>query len=286
MFLDDMIIAIPTPYQNGQVDFESLANTAQKVIGNGYSRVLIFGSTGDQHMLSLDEKKAIVTYMHKNYSKLPVMYGVSGVNTESAKALADFITHINTNVPMMISIPPYALPNQTEVMAYANTVLENVQAPVLFYNNERRTGVNVSAYTINCLMKKWPVIKAVKEAGSNQNIDFVTPYVYTGFDAMMIEPSYYNVTTVMGNILPKTARYFMKKAKTENHPEIQTRYQAIIDTLVPIGLVKVSKYIYAQNGVIQTDETRRPMQELTLEEKQVVDGLVEEITELEALVLL
>lgn len=286
MFLNDLIIAIPTPYDKGEVDLVALANIAQAAIASGYTRVLIFGSTGDQHMLSLDEKKAIVTYMHKNHPKLPVMYGVSGTSTEQAKALIDFVTQVDKTLPLMLSIPPYALPNQTEVMEYANTVLENVQAPVLFYNNERRTGVNVSAYTINCLMKKWPVIKAVKEAGSNQNIDFVTPYVYTGFDALMIEPSYYNVTTVMGNITPKTALYFMHKRKSENHAEIQTRYQALIDALVPIGLVKVSKYFYLQRGVIQSAETRRPMQELTVEEKQVVEGLLEEITKLEAFVIL
>lgn len=281
MFLDDLIIAIPTPYENGEVDLISLGRLAQYHVDCGYTRILICGSTGDQHMLSEEEKQAIVMYMHTTYPSIPVMYGVSGNHTKSAKRLSRFIQNISPSIPLMLSVPPYVLPTQDEVMDYVGTVLDGVSNTVLFYNNERRTGINVSAYTINCLMQKYPVIKAVKEVGSNQNIDFVTPYVYTGFDIRMIEPHFYNVTTVMGNIMPYTARYFMLKKQSHIHAEIQEGYREVIELLMPLGLVKVSKYLYRKQNRITSDETRLPLQPLTDEKKREVDLIQAKMTLLE-----
>lgn len=281
MFINDAIIAIPTPYQNGAVDLQSLGNIVNHVYDKGYARVLVLGSTGDQHMLSLEEKKQVIEYMTSAFSNRQLMFGVSGNTTEHAKHLAHFIQQKDEKLPIMLSIPPYILPNDHEITEYVDTVLEDFRGDVLFYNNERRTGVDVSAYLINCLMKKWPSIKAVKEVGSNAHIDFVTPYIYTGFDAKMIEPHFYNVTTVMGNILPETALYFMNREKNEKHREIQMRYQAVIEELMPIGLVKVMKYLYKKQGIIRSDEARRPMRELMASERKQVDRLLEHIRVLE-----
>ncbi len=281
MFLRDNIIAIPTPYYKNTIDLQSLSNIIKWTLSNNFDRVLIIGSTGDQHMLTLEEKISIIDYISNNNKDNKILYGISSVSTEIVLKLVNYLKTKNISAPVMLGIPPYVLMNQQEIINYVDDVLLELHNDVMLYNNIRRTGTNIDSETINILMNNHKNIKAVKEVGSNNIFNIKTDYVYTGFDLKILDEPFYNVTTVIGNIMPKTALYFMRNKKSKNDEEIIKQYREIIDILSNIGMVKSIKYIYYTKGIIQSYETRRPMCEVTNEEIKILDSTMKKIVDIE-----
>jgi 4-hydroxy-tetrahydrodipicolinate synthase len=160
-------IALITPFKTDQsVDTEALTKIVNHVIDNGADFLVVLGTTSEAPTLSFEEKKLVInTILKSNNSRLPIMLGIGGNNTQAvieAIKAQDF-----TGIQGILSVVPYYnKPNQRGMRAHFEAIADASPVPVVVYNVPGRVGVNLQAAT--CVeLAKHPNIIAAKEASGN-----------------------------------------------------------------------------------------------------------------------
>ena len=160
-------IALITPFKTDQsVDTEALTKIVNHVIDNGADFLVVLGTTSEAPTLSFEEKNLVInTILKSNNSRLPIMLGIGGNNTQAvieAIKAQDF-----TGIQGILSVVPYYnKPNQRGMRAHFEAIADASPVPVVVYNVPGRVGVNLQAAT--CVeLAKHPNIIAAKEASGN-----------------------------------------------------------------------------------------------------------------------
>ena len=178
-------IALITPFKaDGSIDVEALTNIVNHVIDHGADFLVVLGTTSEAPTLNTDEKDLVIsTILKANNSRLPVMLGMGGNNTQ---AVVDAVrTQDFTGIQGILSVVPYYnKPNQRGMKAHFEAIADASPVPVVVYNVPGRVGVNLQAATCVALAQH-PNIIAVKEASGNlQQIMEILRDKPTDFDVL------------------------------------------------------------------------------------------------------
>jgi 4-hydroxy-tetrahydrodipicolinate synthase len=160
-------IALVTPFkQDRSIDIEALIRIVNHVINNGADFLVVLGTTSEAPTLTPEEKALVIsTVLRTNASRVPVMLGIGGNNTQAvvdAVKAQDF-----TGIQGILSVVHYYnKPNQRGMKAHFEVIADASPVPVVVYNVPGRVGVNLQAAT--CVeLASHPNIIAVKEASGN-----------------------------------------------------------------------------------------------------------------------
>jgi 4-hydroxy-tetrahydrodipicolinate synthase len=154
-----------TPFdEDGEVDLDALRRLIDFHVEFGSNGVLLLGSTGEPILLTKDERRRIVeaSVDHAN-GRLPIMCGVSAPSTRETIENARHARDAGVEVGLMVQ-PPYVKPTQAAVYNYFKDVADEVDLPLVIYNNPDRCVVNVEPETVARLAQH-PNFVAIKEAG-------------------------------------------------------------------------------------------------------------------------
>jgi len=106
--MKNLNVAIPTPFNEDESLFlEGFDPIVEHLKNNGINSLLICGTTGEQHSLSIDERIQIIEYFsQRKFDDIELMFGVSATRTSDAIKLIEKIekTHIHS---ILIGFPPY-----------------------------------------------------------------------------------------------------------------------------------------------------------------------------------
>jgi 4-hydroxy-tetrahydrodipicolinate synthase len=157
--------AIVTPFDDeGDVNLEALRRLLEFHIEFGSNGVLLLGSTGEPILLTRDERRMIVeaSVDHVN-GRIPIMCGVSAPSTRETIENARHAKDAGVDCGLMVQ-PPYVKPTQAAIYKYFKDVADEVDLPLVIYNNPDRCVVNVEPETVARLAQH-PNFVAIKEAG-------------------------------------------------------------------------------------------------------------------------
>lgn len=159
-------VALVTPFDsNLSVDYKGLKKLL-KHTAKGVDYYVVMGTTGESATVSAEEKKAILKFIvENNESKLPIVYGIGGNNTEEVcKALTS--TDLK-GVEAILSVSPYYnKPSQEGIYQHFKKVADTSPLPILLYNVPGRTSSNLTAETTLRLGVHQNII-GIKEASGN-----------------------------------------------------------------------------------------------------------------------
>jgi len=158
-------VALITPFTpSGRVDMDGYKALIDFQADNHTSAILIMGSTGEPTLLSIEERKSIISELSPYcMNKIPVFFGVTLGSTEATVKMARFAEE-NGASGVVIVVPPYIAPPQEAIYQYLKTVCDSVNIGVGFYNNPARVLVNIDPETIIRLSMECPNLVADKEA--------------------------------------------------------------------------------------------------------------------------
>ncbi|MFT6302345.1 MAG: 4-hydroxy-tetrahydrodipicolinate synthase [Granulosicoccus sp.] len=157
-------VALVTPMnQDGSLDIEGFRTLLQFHEANGTKAVLIMGSTGEVSMLSLEERRRIITETAKmKTDKLALYYGCTGNNTETTVDMVRFAKGEGAD-GAIIAAPAYICASNEAITDYAEEVCDAVDLPIGFYNNPPR--VKTDLHWDNLLkLAKHPNMVVLKES--------------------------------------------------------------------------------------------------------------------------
>ena len=165
-------IAVPTSfYENEDLNIESTIRHIQYLSNKGVKSVLICGSTGEQHSMTLEEKIDLINHLSMlNLDEdFEIIFGVSSIRQKDAVTLAERISNVSEISAILVGFPPYLLPSQKEALSYIELIIEAANKPTIIYNNPSRTGFNMSIDSYKYILNNNFII-GLKEAGNPENV--------------------------------------------------------------------------------------------------------------------
>ncbi|MGA9517833.1 MAG: dihydrodipicolinate synthase family protein [Trichococcus sp.] len=171
--VNDFHIAVPTAfYDNEDLNTEATLQHIRNLYDQGVKSVLVCGTTGEQHSLSLAEKLQLLESLDAASflpDDLEILFGVASIRQKEALQLAGKVNASSKISGVLLGFPPYILPSQKEAMRYVEAIAKVIEKPIILYNNPRRTGFNLELDTFAELIKL-PNIIGIKDAGDSARI--------------------------------------------------------------------------------------------------------------------
>ncbi|GAM08574.1 4-hydroxy-tetrahydrodipicolinate synthase [Geobacter sp. OR-1] len=207
------IVAIVTPFNNGQVDYEKLRELVEFQIAGGTDAIVPCGTTGEASTLDYDEHLDVIkTVIDQVKKRVPVIAGTGSNSTAEAIELSMKAKEAGADGVLLVT-PYYNKPTQEGLVRHYTAVADAVALPQILYNVPGRTGVNMLPETVARIAVHKNVV-AIKEAtGSLQQASEVIALcgdkidVLSGDDFItfpMMACGAKGVISVLANIMPKT----------------------------------------------------------------------------------
>jgi 4-hydroxy-tetrahydrodipicolinate synthase len=158
--------AIVTPFKNGQVDEKAFKNLIRFGMDGGVSGFVPCGTTGESPTLSHEEHNRVVEMTVKEVSgQAKVIAGTGSNSTAEAISLTRHAKQVGVDAALLVS-PYYNKPTQEGLYNHFKAIAEAVDIPLVLYNIQGRTAVNIENSTMEKL-SRIPNIVGVKEASGS-----------------------------------------------------------------------------------------------------------------------
>lgn len=216
------IVALVTPFKGGEVDGKKLSDLVDWHVAEGTSAIVPCGTTGESATLSHKEHGKVIELAVKAANKrLPVIAGTGSNSTKEAVELTMHAKEAGADGALMVC-PYYNKPTQKGLYEHFAEVAKAVPLPLVLYNIQGRTGVNMLPATVVALAKAFPSIVAIKEASGtiDQTSEILSMLpgftVLSGDDSLtlpLMSVGAKGVISVAANILPKQTAALVAAAK-------------------------------------------------------------------------
>lgn len=206
------LVALVTPFRDGNLDEEGLRQDIRFQIENETSGLVPCGTTGESPTLSAEEHMRVIEIsVEEAKGKIPVVAGTGTNSTEKTVKVTQTAKEIGADGALVIT-PYYNKPTQEGLYQHFKAVAEAVHIPIVVYNVPARTGVNIEPRTV-ARLAEFKNIVGVKEASGNLNqVSHITSLcgdritVLSGDDSLtlpILSVGGKGVISVIANIVPK-----------------------------------------------------------------------------------
>ncbi|HBU69535.1 MAG TPA: 4-hydroxy-tetrahydrodipicolinate synthase [Elusimicrobia bacterium] len=206
------IVALVTPFKNNKIDADKLRELVEFHVENGTSGIVPCGTTGESATLSYEEHEEVISLTVKFAAKrVKVIAGTGSNNTAEAIMLTQFAEKAGCDGALLIA-PYYNKPTQKGLYMHFSEVAKSVKIPIILYNIQSRTAVNMEPETIAKIAKDHKNVVAVKEASGSldqmSQVKALAPEIdlLSGDDALtlpVLSIGGSGVISVVANIVPK-----------------------------------------------------------------------------------
>jgi 4-hydroxy-tetrahydrodipicolinate synthase len=160
------LVALVTPFRDGKVDDAKLRELVAFHVQNGTDAIVPCGTTGESPTLSHAEHKRVVEIVIEAVGgRVPVVAGTGSNSTAEAIDLTAHAKKAGAAGALVVN-PYYNKPTQEGLYRHFRAIAEAVDIPILVYNIQGRTAVNVETDTL-ARLAQIPNIVGVKEASGS-----------------------------------------------------------------------------------------------------------------------
>jgi len=206
-------VALVTPFRDGQVDEAKLRELVEFHVSHGTDGLIPCGTTGEAPTLSHDEHRRVVEIVIDAAGKrVHVVPGTGSNSTREAIELTRHAERAGASGALVVN-PYYNKPTQEGLYRHYRAVAESVTIPIITYNIQSRTAVNVETATMARLARDVKNIVGVKEAsGSLDQMSQVIAACGPDFSVLSGDDNItlplmaiggHGVISVIANILPR-----------------------------------------------------------------------------------
>ncbi len=223
-------VAIVTPFKNGKIDEEAYKKLIEMHLEAGTDGLVPCGTTGEASTLTMEEHIYMIELTVKLVNKkMKVLAGTGSNCTEDAIELTKEAEKAGADGALVVS-PYYNKPTQKGLYQHFKKIAESVNIPIVLYNIQSRTAVNITMPTVVELAKIKNIV-GVKEASGDlsQMTDVIRLCpkefdVLSGDDALtlpLLSVGGKGVISVVANIVPKDVKEMIENFKKGNIKKTQ-----------------------------------------------------------------
>ena len=238
-------VAIVTPMtETEEVNYPKLAELLDYQIENGTDATIICGTTGESSTLTHEEHLEAIRFTVEHVAgRVPVVAGTGSNCTRTAVYLSQEAEKSGADGLLLVS-PYYNKATQKGLAAHFKTIADSVKLPVILYNIQGRTGVNIAPETLAWLAKNVENIVGVKEASNSitqvakiaQLTDGALD-IYSGNDDQIVpilSLGGVGVISVLSNIAPRETHDIVAKylaGDVEGSRDLQLKALPLVEKL-------------------------------------------------------
>ena len=238
-------VAIVTPMtETEEVNYPKLAELLDYQIENGTDAIIICGTTGESSTLTHEEHLEVIRFTVEHVAgRVPVVAGTGSNCTRTAVYLSQEAEKSGADGLLLVS-PYYNKATQKGLAAHFKTIADSVKLPVILYNIQGRTGVNIAPETLAWLAKNVENIVGVKEASNSitqvakiaQLTDGALD-IYSGNDDQIVpilSLGGVGVISVLSNIAPRETHDIVAKylaGDVEGSRDLQLKALPLVEKL-------------------------------------------------------
>ncbi len=295
MKLQGAFTAMITPMKSdGSVDYDGLRENVRFQLKEGIDGLVPLGTTAETPTLDErpgeEEDKIIQIVMDevhsfesKNGKKIPVILGAGSNNTKDAVAYCERAKKFGADAALVVT-PYYNKPSKEGIYQHFAAV-SKTGIPILVYNIQGRTGVNITTDTL-ARIAELPNIAGVKEASGNisQMMEVIASIkskkrdfaVLSGDDALtlpLISLGGDGIISVVSNLAPSIVSKMAHKALEGNFDEAREIHYRLLPFFKAAFVDgNPSSIKYAMNvKKMPAGPCRLPLVEVAPEAKKIIE---------------
>jgi 4-hydroxy-tetrahydrodipicolinate synthase len=167
--LEGIYTPVITPFDDaGQIDFNSLADLVECLVGAGVHGLISGGSTGENYAETVEERIEIARFITEHVkSRIPVFVGTGALRTPDSIALATGAKDMGAT-GILLGTPPYSVPTERENALNALAIDRACGLPIILYNYPGRMGVEMGREFLDRVGRSKNVI-GIKESSGDIN---------------------------------------------------------------------------------------------------------------------
>ena len=235
-------VALITPmHEDGSINYEEMERIVNDQINHGTDAIVICGTTGEASTMTHEEHiETIKACVEMTKKRVPVIAGSGSNCTDTAIFLSREAQKAGADGLLVVS-PYYNKATQKGLKQHFTAVAGSVDIPIILYNIQGRTGVNIQPKTIAELAKEVDNIVAVKEAsGDLSQIATLMAMtqgdldVYSGNDDQIVPITALGgkgVISVLSHVAPHDIVAKMMAGDVKGSSELQLKYIPVIHAL-------------------------------------------------------
>lgn len=238
-------VALITPMTaEGVIDYGEMERIVNDQIAGGTDAIVVCGTTGEASTMTHEEHiETIKSCVEMTKKRVPVIAGTGSNCTETAVYLSREAQAAGADGLLVVS-PYYNKATQNGLKAHFTEIAKNVDIPMLLYNIQGRTGVNIQPKTIVDLVRDVDNILGVKEAsGDLSQVAAILSLaqgdidLYSGNDDQIVPIVALGgkgVISVLSHVAPRDTHDMVEKmlsGDVEGSRELQLKYIPLINAL-------------------------------------------------------
>jgi len=289
MELGRLMTAMVTPFDaEKRVNYKKACELADFLLDNGSDSLVVCGTTGESPTLTSEEKlRLFAEIKHHVGERAKIIAGTSCYETALSVELSKKAESLGVDAVLAVT-PYYNKPPQDGIYAHFAAIAESVSLPVILYNVPSRTNLNMEPPTAVRLAADYSNIVALKEACSS--MDQVSELIsisdddfkiYCGDDSLtlpMLSLGAVGVISVASHLVGNQMKKMVDDCYAGNwqaarraHFNLFPLMRKLFITSSPLPL----KYCLNRIGW-DVGNCRLPLTEPTIEQKQILDNMLED----------
>lgn len=268
------IVALVTPFLDGQVDVTRLRALVEFHVNAGTSALVAAGTTGESGTLTYDEKCLVIkTVVDAAAERIPVIAGTAANATQDCIKLTQFAMSCGAHAALIMT-PAYIKPTQEGLYKHYKAVAEAVHIPIILYNVPSRTACDLLPETVVRLAAISNIVGIKEATGQLKRLKILLKGlggrldIYSGDDPTAAEWILHGakgVISVTANVAPKLMAKLTDAALDKNkkltkklQAELLPLHRALFLESNPIP----TKWALEQMGLM-VNELRLPLTKLS-----------------------
>jgi 4-hydroxy-tetrahydrodipicolinate synthase len=160
------IVALITPFFQGQVDKLALRALVQWHIEEGSQGIVVCGSTGEGGLLTPQERQEVLSLtLETTQGRIPIIMGCSSLST--AEAVANVMAAEKGGAAAALVMTPYYMKPMPEgIFQHFEAISKASSLPIIIYNHPGRTGIDLSIPLL-VRLANLPTVVGVKDSGTD-----------------------------------------------------------------------------------------------------------------------
>lgn len=280
------IVAVVTPFKNGQIDEKALSELIEWHIASGTNAIVPCGTTGESATLDYDEHYRVIEITVKTVNRrVPVIAGTGANATDETIKITKKAKELGADAALLVA-PYYNKPTQEGLYRHYKAVAESVDIPIVLYNVPGRTAVNILPSTVARLAEVNNVV-AIKEATGDMKqvsevirlcgnrLAIISGDDFTTFPLLALGGT--GVISVAANVAPREVSdmcRLWREGKIEESRALHFKLEPVNNSMFIETNPIPAKTALAMMGKIR-EEFRLPLCEMSTENREKLRKVIE-----------
>lgn len=278
--------ALITPFRDGNVDAQGLADLVERQIQAGVDGICPVGTTGESPTVSVEEHINIIKIcVQASRKKIKVIPGTGANSTAEAILLTQAAERAGADGSLQVA-PYYNKPSQEGLFQHFQAIASSTSLPLMLYSIPGRCGIEIAVDTVARLARECKNIVSIKEAGGNADrvsqLRQAVPEAFTilsGDDSLTLPfmaVGARGVVSVVSNLIPSEISEMVSAfsaGKTDVAAKLHEKYYPLFKNMfVETNPVPV-KYAMSLMG-LTLEEYRLPLVSASEANKKIIADTV------------